>query len=244
MVNKIWILTIFPDYFRPFLEMGVSARAFSSEKFELHLVDIRQYSFDKYKGVDDAPFGGGPGMVMRADILQNALLHGVITPGGYQRSQLHVICPSPRGARWNTAAAKKLASDFWRGQDQDLVFICGRYEGIDERFLELYVDQEISIGDYILTGGELAVLSILDSALRFVPGVLGNEQSLDTESFENSLLEGPQYTRPRIFEGKEVPEILLSGHHANIEQYKEQQRLQITKRFRPDLLKKDKDSDE
>ncbi|MBL6989396.1 MAG: tRNA (guanosine(37)-N1)-methyltransferase TrmD [Bacteriovoracaceae bacterium] len=242
-VFKIWIITLFPEYFDPLLNCGVTSKVWDSKRdklFELNLVQLRDYSLDSYKGVDDSPFGGGPGMVMRADILKNALFLGVVEAGGYgdsYKDKLHVICPSPRGKLWDNQSCMSFAERFWQKPAKDLVFICGRYEGIDERFIQNYVDEEISVGDFVLTGGELAVLTIIDSAIRFVDGVLGNQLSTVCESFQGGLLEAPQYTRPQTFENQVVPDVLLSGHHKKIEEYRQKQRENITKKFRPDLFK-------
>jgi tRNA (guanine37-N1)-methyltransferase len=241
---KIWIITLFPEYFSPFLEHGVAASALRGERgssFQVNLVQLRDFSPKNYKGVDDAPYGGGPGMIMRADILKEAICEGVVAAGGYQniKKDLHVIYTGPRGTVWNDSVCRKFADQYWDvDSKKDLVFICGRYEGIDERFLERYVDEQISIGDYVLTGGELGVLTILDSALRFVPGVLGNSDSADYDSFNEGLLEHPQYTRPRQFEGADIPDVLASGHHINIEKWKQSERLRITKEYRLDLFSK------
>jgi tRNA (guanine37-N1)-methyltransferase len=176
--KKIWILTLFPEYFAPLKEYGVLGSALRNERsdeleFELLPVQISDYSPKSFKGVDDSPFGGGVGMVMRPDVLKEALIKGVVENGGYKSlDELHVVCPMPRGKVWNTNIAKDFGKRFSKDERKDLVFICGRYEGIDERFLDMYVDEFISLGDYILTGGELAVMVILDSAMRFVPGVL------------------------------------------------------------------------
>lgn len=245
--KHIWILTLFPEYFLPLKECGVVGQALRGERgerFELHVVQIRDFTFQRYKGVDDSPFGGGAGMVMRADVLKNALLKGIVEAGAYGenwREKLHVVYPGPRGKVWGTQSAKEFAQSFWGHSDsaidsKDVVFVCGRYEGVDERFLESYVNQQISVGDYILSGGELAVMTIIDSAMRFVPGCLGNALSHQTESFEAGLLEYPLYTRPREFDGKVVPEILMSGHHKKIDEYQGQQSLQLTQLHRPDLL--------
>lgn len=243
---RIWVLTLFPEYFKPLLECGVAASALRGERgreFEFHPVNLRHFSPNDFKGVDDTPYGGGAGMVMRADVLQNALIEGVVKPGGYDinklKEQLTVVYPSPRGVTWNDSICRKSAQEWWEEEStRDVVFICGRYEGIDERFIQLYVDEQISLGDYILTGGEVAVMTILDSALRFVPGTLGNKESAEFESFAHDLLEHPHYTKPRVFEGLEAPEVLLSGHHKMIEKYRESERLRLTKKYRPDLLRK------
>lgn len=239
--RRIWILTLFPEYFKPLLECGISGSAFRGErsdtlKFEMKFVNIRDYSTTKYKSVDDSPFGGGPGMVMRADILRDALVKGVVEAGSYQDlSHLTVVYTSPRGKVWNNKVAREFGTQTLA--NKDVVFICGRYEGIDERFIEKYVNEFYSIGDYVLTGGELAVMTILDSAVRFVPGILGNKLSSEYDSFEDGLLEFPQFTKPQEFEGMSVPDILLSGHHKKIDEWQKEQKLTMTKKHRPDLLK-------
>ncbi|MCO4794912.1 MAG: tRNA (guanosine(37)-N1)-methyltransferase TrmD [Bacteriovoracaceae bacterium] len=241
---KIWVITLFPEYFTPFKEVGVAGLALSGQRgrgFELNTVLLRNYSPKDFKGCDDAPYGGGAGMVLRADVLKNALMKGVIEAGEYGedwQEKLHVICPTPRGQVWNNETCKEFARTIWsESTPKDLVIICGRYEGLDERFLQKYVDQEISLGDFILTGGEIPALAILDSALRFTPGVLGNKASFQHESFQDVLLEHPQYTRPRDFEGQDVPSVLVSGDHKKIKEWKEEKRLEVTERFRPDLYK-------
>lgn len=246
--KRIWILTMFKEYFDSFLEYGVLGRAFANERgdgtgeFEIKTVSIADYNPKGFKGVDDSPFGGGVGMIMRPDILKEALVEGVIKPGNYSlekiKEQLHVVCPAPRGKVWCHDQAVSFAQDSLSFScDKDIVFVCGRYEGIDERFLEKYVDEFISVGDYILTGGELAVMIILDSAMRFHPGVLGNKLSAQDESFAAGQLEYALYTRPRVFEGMEVPKALCSGSHKQIEQFREQSAKEITAQYRPDLLK-------
>lgn len=242
MNKKIWILTLFPEYFTPLLQCGISGSAFRGErsdsiKFEIKCVNIRDYSTTKYKSVDDSPFGGGPGMVMRADILRDALVKGVQDAGGYSSlDELHVIYTSPRGKVWTNKVAREFGTQILSHPNKDIVFICGRYEGVDERFLEKYVNDYYSIGDFVLTGGELAVMTILDSTVRFVPGILGNKLSSEYDSFEDGLIEYPQYTKPQEFEGMSVPEILLSGHHKNIEKWQLEQKKEMTKKWRPDLL--------
>lgn len=243
MKKKVWILTLFPEYFKPLLECGISGQAFRGERsesiqFELHFVNIRDYSKGNYKSVDDSPYGGGPGMVMRADILRDALIEGVVQKGSYTSTDdLHVIYTSPRGKVWNNKVAREFGQNILSHPTKDVVFICGRYEGVDERFLEKYVDDYYSIGDYVLTGGEIAVLSMLDSSVRFVPGILGNKLSSEYDSFEDGLIEYPQYTRPQEFEGMQVPEILRSGHQKKIAEYQMEEKKKMTKKFRPDLLK-------
>jgi len=241
--RKIWILTLFPEYFKPLLECGISGSAFRGErsqgiKFELLFVNIRDFSTTSYKSVDDTPYGGGPGMIMRADILRDALIKGVVEKGGYQSHRdLQVIYTSPRGKLWNNLIAREFGTNTLAHPSKDLVFICGRYEGVDERFLENYVTDYYSLGDFVLTGGELAVMAMLDSSVRFVPGILGNKLSSEHDSFEDGLLEYPQYTRPAEFEGLHVPEILLSGHHKKIEEWQLEEKKKMTSKWRKDLLK-------
>ncbi|MEE2742968.1 MAG: tRNA (guanosine(37)-N1)-methyltransferase TrmD [Bdellovibrionota bacterium] len=243
--HKIWIISLFPDFFESFLETGLAGQALRGKRgvdLSVELVQLRDFSESSYKGVDDAPYGGGPGMVMRPDILKRAFLEGVIEKGQYgedYKDKLHVVFPGPRGKRWNQEVCVDFSKRIWGEESKDLVFICGRYEGVDERFIQNYVDEEISLGDYVLTGGELAVMAIIDSAIRFLPGVLGNRESFEKESFNGGLLEHPQYTRPRTFEGVEVPEVLLSGHHKKIEAFEKAESLRITKTYRPDLLEKE-----
>ncbi len=246
MIRKIWILTMFEDYFAPLKEYGVLGSALRNERgsgvtFELLPVNLSAFNKKGFKGVDDAPFGGGVGMIMRSDILKEALIKGVVEPGGYKdiKEDLHIVCPSPRGKTWDNNFAKNFAAkNLSESSKKDLVFICGRYEGIDERFLENYVDEFISVGNYILTGGELATMVILDSAMRFSDGVLGNKLSAQDESFASDKLEYALYTRPREFEGKGIPSELLSGDPKQINRFKEISSLEITKTYRPDLLQK------
>lgn len=234
---RIWVITLFPKYFAPLLECGITSQALQGERgprFEVHFVNPKDFAPHEQKGVDDAPYGGGPGMVMRADVLKRALLEGVVQAGGYKGTdELAVFYTAPAGTIWKASEAKKFASQYWSPQsEKDLVFLCGRYEGVDQRFLDLYVNGIYCLGDYVLTGGELAVMCLLDSALRFVPGVLGNKLSAEHESFQTPLLEGPQYTRPALFDGQEVPAVLLSGHHQKIADYREQSAYEQTQKWR------------
>jgi tRNA (guanine37-N1)-methyltransferase len=196
VIRKIWIITMFEDYFAPLKEYGVLGSALRNERgsgvtYELLPVNLSSFNKKGFKGVDDAPFGGGVGMIMRSDILKEALLKGVVEPGGYSdiKEQLHIVCPSPRGKTWDNDYAQDFAQkNLSSSSKKDIVFICGRYEGIDERFLESYVDEFISVGNYILTGGELATMLILDSSMRFSDGVLGNKLSAVDESFASNKL--------------------------------------------------------
>lgn len=244
MIKNIWILTLFPEFFKPLLECGISGAAFRGERsehieFKIHFINIRDYSTTKYKSVDDSPFGGGPGMVMRADILRDALVKGVVEKGEYKTlEELTVIYTSPRGRVWDNKVARDFGVNTLSHPSKDIVFICGRYEGIDERFLQKYVNEYYSIGDFVLTGGELAVMTMLDSAVRFVPGILGNKLSSEYDSFEDGLIEYPQYTRPLDFEGITPPEVVLSGHHKKIQEWQLEEKKEMTRKLRPDLLKK------
>src|SRR5690606_5969760 len=206
-------------------------------KFEFHIMNIRDFSKTNYKSVDDTPYGGGPGMVMRADILRDALIDGIMKPFNIERENFRVIYTSPRGVVWNNQVAREFALTKLSSSVQDLVFIAGRYEGVDERFLENYVDEYYSGGDFVLTGGELAIMTIIDSAIRFVPGILGNKLSSQMDSFEDGFIEHPQYTRPSDFEGKTIPEVLMSGHHKKILEWQKSEKLRLTQKHRPDLLK-------
>lgn len=249
MKKRIWVVTMFENYFDQFLDFGIIGSTFRNERskdfdFEFIPVSLPKFSAKGFKGVDASPFGGGEGMIMRPDVLKEALLKGVVEAGGYDqekiKEQLHVVCPAPRGKVWSQEYAIEFAQrNFSIECTKDLVFICGRYEGIDERFLENYVDEYISLGDYILTGGELATMIILDSTLRFSPGILGNKLSAQNESFFNNRLEHALYTRPKKFEGKNVPEELQSGHHRKIAEFKLKSSIRLTKKYRPDLIKKD-----
>lgn len=222
---KIDILTLFPESFAPFKESIIS-RAQKSGIIEINILNIRDFTLDKHKKCDDTPFGGGAGMLMSVQPVYDAV-KSVLT------DKSKVVYPSPSGRVFNSVISHELA------QNEHLIFICGHYEGIDQRLIELFDADEISIGDYVLTGGEIPTMAIVDSLLRFVPGVL-KEASLDEESFSNGLLEYPQYTRPQVFEGLAVPEVLLSGNHQEIAKYRYSESLKKTKRVRPDLLKGDK----
>ncbi len=220
------ILTIFPDLFKSPLEEGILCRALSAGQLEVVLHNIRDYAFDRHKMTDDRPFGGGEGMLMKAEPL-SACLQDV---KGKVGDKTRVILLSPQGKSFNQQKAEELALL------ENVVLVCGRYEGVDERFIELFVDEEISLGDYVLTGGELAAMVLLDSVTRLLPGVLGCENSAENDSFSRGLLKHPQYTRPREFMGLQVPEVLLSGNHAAIEQYRFQQAVCQTLKKRPELL--------
>lgn len=233
-MNKIWVITLFPQFFDAFKSSGVIGKFLENEvSFEsLYLGDFSPKSF---KGVDSAPYGGGPGMVLRADVLEEAIKH-ILKKEKLTQDELEVIYTSPRGTIFNNDNAKDLASSFQSNKKQ-FVFICGRYEGIDERFIEQYVTRVYSLGDYVLSGGELAVMTITDAMLRFLPKALGNEQSAICDSFEDGLIEGPVYTRPASFNGINVPKVLTEGNHKLIDEYNENKKLEYTKKYRPDLYK-------
>jgi tRNA (guanine37-N1)-methyltransferase len=248
---NIFILTLFPDFFESFKQLGVVGQFLQGKRAELgtnnirfEIINIRDFSLNKYNAVDDSPYGGGPGMVMRADVLARALREGVWERFGMGKAddpiqllkeKLHVVIPTPRGQRWQQKVAFDLANQFAGPTPKSLVFICGRYEGIDERFIERYADASYSLGDFVLSGGDLAVAAMCDSIIRFIPGALGNPDSWPDESFQNGLLEYPQYTRPPLFEGIPVPEELTSGNHRSIADFQWKERIQKTKELRPDL---------
>lgn len=243
-MKKIWIVTLFPDFFNTLKDNGVVGRFFQSGEVKLECLYLGDYSPKNFKGVDEAPYGGGPGMVLRADVLEGAIKDILSRKNESQAKDcLRVIYTAPRGKVFNNIYSRELAESFSR-DDRDLVFICGRYEGVDERFLDQYVDDIYSLGDFVLSGGEVAVMTIIDSFSRFVPGVLGNSTSAEDDSFEDGLIEGPQYTRPMEFNGQKVPEVLTSGNHAKVEEFRLQKRLDFTKKLRPDLFKKYKEKNE
>ncbi len=220
---KIDILTIFPEMFTGFINSSIIKRAINDKKVEINIHNFRDYSKDPHKCVDDYPYGGGQGMVLMPQPIFDAV-------EDLKNSDTKIILLSPQGTKYNQKKAYELA------KEKNLMFICGHYEGFDERIRTL-VDEEISIGDYVLTGGELASMVITDSVVRLIPGVI-NENSHLKESFNDGLLDYPVYTRPADFRGLKVPEVLLSGHHANIEKYRQEERIRITREKRPDLLKK------
>ncbi len=221
---RIDILTLFPEMFAPINE-SILKRAQEKEIIIINTVNIRDYSKDKHLKCDDAPFGGGAGMVMTPQPICDCIK--AVDP---EHDALRIYM-SPRGKLFTVPMAKEIARDYDR-----ILILCGHYEGIDQRIIDLYIDREISIGDFILTGGELPAMVMTDVISRFIPGVLGCEQSSEDESFSDGLLEYPQYTRPQVFEGLSVPDVLLSGHHENIEKWRRSRSIEITKLNRPDLL--------
>ena len=220
---KFDILTLFPEMFEG-IKQSIIGKAIEKDLIEVNLINIRDFSKDKHKKVDDTPYGGGAGMVIRPDVVYDAY-------NSIKSNNAKVIYLSPKGKTLNQEKVKELANE------KHIIFLCGHYEGIDQRVLDEIVDEEISIGDYVLTGGEIPAMVLIDSVSRYIDGVITKE-SVEEESFSNGLLEYPQYTRPEIFLDKKVPEILLSGHHENIRKWREEQSLEITRHNRPDLLKK------
>ena len=220
------VLTLFPDMIQDGLNTSIIGRAMAKGILSLEAVNIRDYAFNKHQKVDDYPYGGGAGMVMQAEPVYL----------GYEavcqkiQGKPRVIYLTPQGRVFNQDMAREFA------MEEDLIFLCGHYEGIDERVLEEIVTDQVSIGDYVLTGGELPSMVMIDAISRMVPGVLSNEESGQTESFAGNLLEYPQYSRPEEWHGKKVPPVLLSGHHANVEKWRREQSILRTAMYRPDLL--------
>ena len=223
---RIDILTLFPDMFPGPLDISVIGRGKEQGLFDLFVHDIRNYASDRHKTVDDTPFGGGQGMVLRVDILESAL--SSVQAQSEEKGQ--VIYLSPQGERLTDSKVR----DF--SEEPRLILVAGRYEGVDERFIENFVDREISIGDYVLSGGELPAMVLIEAVVRQIPGVLGDADSAKYDSFADGLLEYPQYTRPATFNGWSVPDVLMSGHHAKISKWREEQRYKRTLDRRPDLL--------
>lgn len=221
------VLTLFPEMIRQGMNTSIIGRAIAGGYLSVQAVNIRDYAFNKHQKVDDYPYGGGAGMLMQAEPVYLAY-ESVEKKIGYKP---RVVYLTPQGTVFHQEMARSFA------KEQDLVFLCGHYEGIDERVLEEIVTDYVSIGDYVLTGGELPAMVVMDAVSRMVPGVLSNQESGETESFAGGLLEYPQYSRPEEWHEKKVPPVLLSGHHANIEAWRREQSLMRTARRRPDLLK-------
>lgn len=226
-MNRFHILTLFPEMVMDGLNTSIIGRAIEAGLLEINAVNIRDYSTNKHMKVDDYPYGGGAGLVMQPEPVYRA--YEDLTKD--MKKKPRVVYLTPQGTTFHQEMAKELA------KEEELVFLCGHYEGIDERVLEEIVTDYVSIGDYVLTGGELPAMVMIDSISRLVPGVLHNDDSAGDESFENGLLEYPQYTRPPVFLDKEVPEVLLSGHHENIRKWRHEQSVKRTKERRPDLWK-------
>lgn len=228
MIMNFHILTLFPEMFDGIIHTSMLGRAEEKGILNFNIVNIRDFSTNKHNRVDDAPYGGGRGMVMQAPPVYDAYMSVAQKLG----SKPHVIHMSPRGAVFNQQKAIELS------KKDNLLFLCGHYEGIDQRVLDEIADEEISVGDYVLTGGELPAMTVIDAVSRMIDGVLSNEDSFTDESHFDGLLEYPQYTRPPVFMGREVPEVLLSGDHAKINEWRRRQSILITKENRPDMYEK------
>lgn len=225
---KINVVTMFPAYFQGPLQTSIVGRAIEDGALEVNLIDLREYGIGKHRQLDDAPFGGGPGMVMMVEPLASAL---------EPLADTHRVLFTPSGEPMNQATL-----DGWAGLDV-LTLVCGRFEGVDQRVIDGHIDEEVSLGDYVLAGGEVAAAAAIEGVARLLPGVVGNPESTTRESFRDGLLEEPVYTRPSEFEGAKVPEVLLSGDHGKISQWRAEQRLRRTQERRPDLLSNGKETD-
>lgn len=228
---KFHVMTLFPEMIMQGLSTSITGRAMKNNLIQIEAVNIRDFTTEKHGHVDDYPYGGGAGMVMQAEPIYRTWKH--ITDGLEKKPR--VVYMTPQGQVFNQGLAEELA------KEEDLIILCGHYEGVDERILEMIVTDHVSIGDYVLTGGELPAMVMIDCISRLVPGVLNNDVSAEFESFHENLLEYPQYTRPEEFMGMRVPDILLSGHHANIEKWRHEQSVKRTQERRPDLLEKQTD---
>ena len=218
------VLTLFPEAFPGSLGQSLSGQALRDGVWVLRTVDIRDFADDKHRTVDDAPFGGGAGMVMRPDVV-DAAIEATLDP----HRSVPLVYLTPRGDRLDHARVGELAAG------PGVILLCGRYEGVDERVLEKHGADEISLGDFVLSGGEAAAIALIDACVRLLPGVVGSAASLDEESFVGDLLEYPHYTRPQVWQGRAVPEVLVSGHHANVEAWRRAEAEEVTRRRRPDL---------
>ena len=228
---RIDIITLFPEMFEPVLNDSIIGRAQKSGAIEINCHQLRDYAFDKHRRVDDTPYGGGMGMLMKAEPIA-LCFEDICKQTG---TKPHFIYMSPQGKTLNQQRLKELS------QIDNVCILCGHYEGVDQRLLDAFIDEEISIGDYVLTGGELPAMVLTDALARMVPGVLSNNECFTEESHFNGLLEYPQYTKPSQWRGMEVPEVLLSGHHANVDKWRKEKSLEVTQKKRPDLLKKDEE---
>ena len=227
---NFYIMTLFPEMVMDGLNTSIIGRAVKNGLLSIEALNIRDYAFNKHHSVDDYPYGGGAGMLMQAEPVYQC--YEALTEKIKQKKRARVIYLSPQGQTFNQTMAEEFA------QEEDLVFLCGHYEGIDERVQEEIVTDYVSIGDYVLTGGELPAMIMIDCISRLVPGVLHNDVSAEFESFQDNLLEYPQYSRPEVWHDKKVPEVLMSGHHANIEKWRREQSVIRTAKNRPDLLEK------
>ena len=223
---KFYIMTLFPDMVMNGLNTSIIGRAMEKGLLSVEAVNIRDYAFNRHNSVDDYPYGGGAGMLMQAEPVYQA--YKAIKEKSERKAR--VVCLSPQGQTFCQSMAEEFA------REEELIFLCGHYEGIDERVLEEIVTDYVSVGDYVLTGGELPAMIMVDAVSRLVPGVLHNDVSAEFESFQDNLLEYPQYSRPEVWHEKRVPEVLLSGHHANVEKWRREQSVIRTAKLRPDLL--------
>ena len=221
---KIDILTLFPEMFTP-LKTSIIGRAVSSEKIQINIINIRDYTLDKHLKCDDTPFGGGAGMVMTIQPIADAIT--AIDPD-HKAKRIYL---SPKGRVFNQKVVLEYATKDW------IILLCGHYEGVDQRVIDLFIDEELSVGDYVLTGGEIPAMAVTDAVCRYVSGVI-NADSLGEESFASGMLEYPQYSRPADYKGHKVPEVLLSGHHENIDKWRHEEALRLTKQNRPDIIEK------
>jgi len=224
------VLTLFPELFEPFTRIGVTRRAYDDGRLSLHTWHLRDFADDNYRRCDDRPFGGGPGMVMLADPLQRALAAAQAARAEAGVAAGPVILFSPAGAPLRQQRVEQLA------QSPGAVLLCGRYEGLDQRFVDRHVDEELSLGDFVLSGGELPALVLVDAVARLLPGVLGDAASHQQDSFSDGLLDCPHYSRPETWQGGGVPAVLMSGHHAQIARWRREQQLRLTAQRRPDLI--------
>lgn len=245
---RFLVFTLFPELIQSYLGDALLSKAIQQKRIQVQIVPLRAFSEGRYKSIDDVPYGGGDGMVFKASVLETALK----SLPEKNKNARRVIYLSPQGKVWNSQAAKEMVKDFSflaaekkesakapaaMNSEKEIVLICGRYGGIDQRFIQKYVDEEVSIGDYVLSGGELAALVMIESVSRFIPGVLGHDQSAHRDSFENNLLEAPQFTKPQQWVDLAVPEVLSSGHHQKIDEWREKISWLVTFKKRPDLFR-------
>jgi len=233
IMHSVSIISIHPRFIASYSEFGALRAAIAASSLDFRSVDLRDFAIDRHASVDEAPYGGGDGMVMRPDVLAKAIAGQIPADGDH--SSLHVISTAPGAKPWTQADALRLSAI-----KKNLVFICGRFAGLDQRFIDLHVDEEFSIGDFVVSGGELPVMAMVDSLVRMLPGALGNPASARDDSFAEGmggLLEYPLYTRPAVYEGVKVPDVLMSGDHKAIQKWRADQAVARTRRLRPDLLK-------
>lgn len=225
----IGVISLFPEMFKAIMEFGVTGRAVKHNLLQVECINPRDFTLDKHRTVDDRPYGGGPGMLMMVQPLRDAI-HAARAQALQQGQAVKVIYLSPQGRKLDQAGVTELA------QNQQLILVCGRYEGIDERLIQTEIDEEWSIGDYVLTGGELPAMTLIDAVARFIPGVLGKQESASEDSFATGLLDCPHYTRPEVLDGLTVPTVLMSGHHEEIRKWRLKESLKRTWLRRPELL--------